>query len=66
MDSFWRATYTSGQHFDRSMEFYRIADLSTVWIVAEIFGSEAHDFGPETIARVTLPDPIREKPFRHA
>lgn len=47
---------TAGQHFDRSMEFYRIADLSNVWIVAEIFGSEARDFHPGTVARVTLPD----------
>jgi RND family efflux transporter MFP subunit len=47
---------TSGQHFDRSMEFYRIADLAKVWIVAEIFGSEARDFRPGTMARVTLPD----------
>jgi Cu(I)/Ag(I) efflux system membrane fusion protein len=46
---------TSGQHFDRSMEFYRVADLSKVWIVAEIFGSEAQDFRPGTMARVTLP-----------
>ena len=45
---------TPGQHFDRSMEFYRIADLSKVWIVAEIFGSEARDFRPGTIARFTL------------
>jgi len=47
---------TSGQHFDRSMEFYRVADLSKVWIVAEIFGSEARDFHPGTMARVTFPD----------
>src|ERR1700746_4008244 len=47
---------TPGQHFDRSMEFYRIADLSKVWIVAEIFGSEAQDFRAGTLARVTLPD----------
>jgi membrane fusion protein, copper/silver efflux system len=47
---------TPGEHFDRSMEFYRIADLSKVWIVAEIFGSEAQDFRPGTVARVTLPD----------
>jgi Cu(I)/Ag(I) efflux system membrane fusion protein len=47
---------TPGQHFDRSMEFYRIADLSKVWIVAEIFVSEARDFRPGTMARVTLPD----------
>lgn len=47
---------TPGQHFDRSMEFYRIADLSKVWIVGEIFGNEARDFRPATMARVTLPD----------
>jgi membrane fusion protein, copper/silver efflux system len=45
-----------GQHFDRSMEFYRIADLSRVWILADIFGREARDFRPGTVARVTLPD----------
>lgn len=44
---------TPGQHFDRSAEFYRIADLSQVWIVADIFGSEAQDFRPGTLARVT-------------
>lgn len=47
---------TPGQHFDRSMEFYRVADLGKVWIVAEIFGNEARDFRPGTMARVTLPD----------
>jgi membrane fusion protein, copper/silver efflux system len=47
---------TPGQHFDRSMEFYRIADLSKVWVVADIFDSEERDFLPGTIARVTLPD----------
>jgi Cu(I)/Ag(I) efflux system membrane fusion protein len=45
---------TPGQHFDRSMEFYRIADLSQVWILADIFGSEAQSFHPGAIARVTL------------
>jgi Cu(I)/Ag(I) efflux system membrane fusion protein len=47
---------TPGQHFDRSMEFYRIADLSRVWIVADLFGSEAQNFRPGSSARVTLPD----------
>ncbi len=47
---------TPGQHFERSMEFYRIADLSRVWIVADIFGSEAQNFRPGTIARVTSSD----------
>ena len=47
---------TPGQHFDRSMEFYRIADLSRVWILADVFGSEAQNFRPGTIAKVTLSD----------
>jgi len=45
-----------GQHFDRTMEFYRIADLSHVWILADVYENEAHDFRPGTIARVTLSD----------
>lgn len=45
---------TPSQHFDRSMEFYRIADLAKVWIVADIFGSEEQEFRPGTTARVTL------------
>src|SRR5581483_11486748 len=47
---------TPGQHFDRSTEFYRIADLSHVWIVADIFESEAQTIRPGSIARVTLRD----------
>jgi RND family efflux transporter MFP subunit len=43
-----------GQHFDRSMEFYRIADLSRVWIVADIFATEAQSFRPGSVARVKL------------
>ena len=45
-----------GQHFDRSMEFYRIADLTKVWIVADVFGAEVQNFRPGTFARVTLSD----------
>jgi RND family efflux transporter MFP subunit len=47
---------SAGQHFDRSTEFYRIADLSRVWILADIFDSETQSFHPGTVARVTLPD----------
>ena len=47
---------TPGQHFDHTTEFYRIADLSRVWILADIFGSEAQYFRPGAMARVTLPD----------
>ena len=45
---------TPGQHFDRGLEFYRIADLSHVWIFADIFGTEAQNVRPGTVARVTL------------
>ena len=45
-----------GEHFEHSMEFYRIADLGHVWILADIFGSEARYFRPGAMARVTLPD----------
>lgn len=47
---------SAGQHFDRSMEFYSIADLSRVWILADVLGSEAQRFRPGAIARVTLAD----------
>ena len=45
-----------GQHFDRATEFYRIADLSKVWILADVFGSEAQAFQAGAVARVTLPN----------
>ena len=43
-----------GQHFTHSTEFYRIADLGRVWIVADILGNEAQHFRPGTVARVVL------------
>jgi Cu(I)/Ag(I) efflux system membrane fusion protein len=45
-----------GQHFERATEFYRIADLTKVWILADVFGSEAQAFQPGAVARVTLSD----------
>lgn len=45
---------TPGQHFDRSIEFYRIADLSRVWIVADVYGGEMQSVHPGMMARVTL------------
>jgi Cu(I)/Ag(I) efflux system membrane fusion protein len=45
---------SAGQHFDRSVEFYRIADLSRVWILADVFGSDAQSVHPGAVARVTL------------
>ena len=55
---------TPGQHFDRGMEFYRIADLSQVWILADVFGTEAQEARPGTIARITLPDQHKSFPAR--
>ena len=46
---------TRGQHFDRYAEFYRIADLSHVWIMAEVFENEAQYFRPGAVAHLTLP-----------
>jgi Cu(I)/Ag(I) efflux system membrane fusion protein len=48
-----------GQHFEHSTEFYRIADLSRVWIVADILGNEAQHFRPGTVARVVLPGELK-------
>jgi membrane fusion protein, copper/silver efflux system len=47
---------TPGQHFDRSTEFYRIADLSKVWIVADVFGSDAQNVHAGAVAHVTSAD----------
>jgi len=47
-------TISADQHFERGTEFYQIADLSKVWIMADILGSEAQHFRPGTTARVYL------------
>lgn len=47
---------TPGMRFERQAELYTIADLSHVWIIAEVFGRDAKTFRPGTAARVTLPE----------
>jgi Cu(I)/Ag(I) efflux system membrane fusion protein len=47
-------TISPSQHFDRGVEFYRIADLSHVWIEAEITSADSVRIHPGTIAQVTL------------
>ena len=47
---------TPGQHFDRYTQFYCIADLSQVWIVADVFGRDAQNIHAGAVARVTLPE----------
>jgi len=44
-----------GQKFDRGAEWYRIADLSKVWILADVFDGDAQYLRPGMSARVSLP-----------
>jgi len=46
---------SDGLRFDKGTEMYRIADLGRVWILADVFESEAQFFGPGTTATVILP-----------
>jgi membrane fusion protein, copper/silver efflux system len=43
-----------GQHFEHGMEFYRIADLGRVWVVAEVYEQEATHLRPGGLAKITL------------
>ena len=45
---------SSGQHFTRDIEFYRVADLSQVWVAAEVSEQEASHLHPGGTARVIL------------
>lgn len=45
-----------GVRFERYMDMYTIADLSHVWILAEVFGKDVQSFRPGAVARVTLPE----------
>lgn len=44
-----------GLRFDRGTEFFRIADLSTVWILADLFENEASYFRPGQQVKIELP-----------
>ena len=45
-----------GLRFEKNMEFYRIADLSHVWIIADLFASDRYNFRPGAVARIALLD----------
>jgi multidrug efflux pump subunit AcrA (membrane-fusion protein) len=45
-----------GVRFERYMDMYTIADLSRVWVLAEVFGKDAQAFHPGAMARITLPE----------
>jgi len=55
-----------GQHFDHDMEFYRMADLSRVWVVAEIYEPDAPYLRPGGRARIHLKEEGRQWPARIA
>jgi Cu(I)/Ag(I) efflux system membrane fusion protein len=48
-----------GQHFEHNMEFYRIADLGRVWVVAEVYEREARYLRPGGVAQITVRDESR-------
>ena len=45
---------TPQQRFEKGTEFYRIADLSKVWIFADVFSDETATLRPGTKARVMI------------
>jgi Cu(I)/Ag(I) efflux system membrane fusion protein len=55
-----------GQHFEHAMEFYRIADLSKMWVVAEVPGQDASYLRSGASASIVLRDEGRRLPARLA
>jgi RND family efflux transporter MFP subunit len=55
---------TPGQHFDHTMEFYRIADLQRVWVLAEVDEQEAAYVHPDGAALISLNVGGRQLPAR--
>jgi YHS domain-containing protein len=47
---------SSGLRFEHGAEFYRIADLRRVWIMADVFENEARYYRPGMVATVTAPE----------
>ena len=53
-----------GLKFDRGAEWYRLADLSRVWILADAFLNEAQYLRPGVRAQVSLPEQRKTLPAR--
>lgn len=49
-----------GQRFERGAELYRIADLSHVWIMADVFENEERYLRPGTVATITIPNGTKQ------
>ena len=50
---------SQGLRFEKGTELYRIADLSHLWILADVFENEAQFLMPNITAKVTLPNQNR-------
>ena len=55
---------TSGQRFERGTEFFLIADLSRVWVLADVFENQAPYLQSGKPARVSMLQQKREYPAR--
>jgi len=53
-----------GLKFEKGVEFFRIASLSRVWILADVFENEAHHLRPGARAQVSLPNQRKTLPAR--
>jgi RND family efflux transporter MFP subunit len=51
---------SAGQHFEHNMEFYRVADLGRVWVLAEVSEREASYLHAGGAAKITLRDAGRQ------
>ena len=47
---------SEGQRFDKGTELYKIADLSQVWIMVDVFEKDASMIAPNEPLKVTLPN----------
>ena len=57
-----KRSVTSGLRFDRGFEFYRIADLTRVWILADVPGAQLRFVRRGASARITTPGESRAMP----
>lgn len=53
-----------GLRFERHTDLYTIADLSHVWVLAEVFGDEEKSFRPGSAVRIVLPGTGKSLPAR--
>ncbi|HKW25683.1 MAG TPA: efflux RND transporter periplasmic adaptor subunit [Terriglobales bacterium] len=59
----WRGI-SPQQRFSKGAELYRMADLSRIWILADVYGAEQTDLRPGTLARITVRGGSRIFPAR--